>query len=164
MKKLSFIILTSLFVQFGNAQESNLSVLRPLLDSYYGMKDALVKSDASAAALEAKGFLRVMNSVDSKKLSATEIGLYLPMNDELLLGAKHISETKDLSKQREQLSLFSTNFYQLIKGLKLTSEPIYYAYCPMKKSYWLSRESTIKNPYYGKSMLTCGKVVETVAP
>ncbi|MAQ74933.1 MAG: hypothetical protein CL613_01215 [Aquimarina sp.] len=31
----------------------------------------------------------------------------------------------------------------------------------MKKAYWLSKEKDIKNPYYGSSMLTCGKVAET---
>jgi hypothetical protein len=28
--------------------------------------------------------------------------------------------------------------------------------------YWLSSEAVIKNPYYGKAMLTCGKVTETI--
>ncbi|MDB5118916.1 MAG: hypothetical protein JWN56_134 [Sphingobacteriales bacterium] len=164
MKKVGLIIFISFFVNQSYSQESHTSELKPLLESYYGIKDALVNSDARGAGLEAKGFLKVMNGVDSKKLNATEIGLYLPMNDELLLGAKHILESKDLKKQREQFSALSTNFYQLIKGLKLTSEPIYYNYCPMNGSYWLSKESIIVNPYYGKTMLTCGKVVDTVAP
>lgn len=31
------------------------------------------------------------------------------------------------------------------------------AYCPMAKESWLQKESEIRNPYYGKSMLTCGE-------
>ena len=31
------------------------------------------------------------------------------------------------------------------------------AYCPMAKQSWLQKESEIRNPYYGKSMLTCGE-------
>jgi hypothetical protein len=27
---------------------------------------------------------------------------------------------------------------------------------------WLSKENTIKNPYYGSQMLSCGSVVETI--
>jgi hypothetical protein len=34
----------------------------------------------------------------------------------------------------------------------------------MKKSYWLSADEAIKNPYYGNMMLTCGKVSETISP
>jgi hypothetical protein len=31
------------------------------------------------------------------------------------------------------------------------------AYCPMARKSWLQKEATISNPYYGKSMLTCGE-------
>ena len=30
------------------------------------------------------------------------------------------------------------------------------AYCPMVKKSWVQKESEIRNPYYGSSMLTCG--------
>jgi len=52
--------------------------------------------------------------------------------------------------------------YALAKAVKLTADPVYYTYCPMKKAYWLSSEPTIKNPYFGNAMLTCGKVEETL--
>lgn len=164
MKKVGLVILANLVFQIAFTQESHTSVLRPLLESYYKIKDALIMSDSGLAALEAKGFLEVMNNVDIKKLTNAEIGLYLPMNDELLLSSKYISETKNLTKQRSQFSAFSDNFYQLVKSLKLKNEPIYYVYCPMKRSYWLSNDKVIKNPYYGEKMLTCGKVVEVVTP
>jgi len=32
----------------------------------------------------------------------------------------------------------------------------------MKKATWLSSNKTIKNPYYGNAMLTCGQVTETM--
>jgi hypothetical protein len=32
----------------------------------------------------------------------------------------------------------------------------------MKKAIWLSSENTVKNPYYGKQMLTCGSLQETL--
>ncbi len=31
------------------------------------------------------------------------------------------------------------------------------AFCPMAKGFWLQKESEIRNPYYGKAMLTCGE-------
>jgi hypothetical protein len=31
-----------------------------------------------------------------------------------------------------------------------------------KGANWLSKESAIKNPYYGSQMLSCGKTVETI--
>jgi hypothetical protein len=35
-------------------------------------------------------------------------------------------------------------------------------YCPMKKAYWLQKDDEVRNPYYGKSMLTCGEKAEEV--
>jgi hypothetical protein len=32
----------------------------------------------------------------------------------------------------------------------------------MKKESWLSSSATVKNPYFGNSMINCGKVVETL--
>ena len=49
------------------------------------------------------------------------------------------------------------------KAVKLTDAPVYKAYCPMKKAYWLSAEKEIKNPYYGSAMLSCGSVMETIS-
>ena len=55
--------------------------------------------------------------------------------------------------------------YALIKVSKI-SEPVYYNNCPMfndgKGANWLSKESAVKNPYYGSQMMTCGKTVETI--
>ena len=31
------------------------------------------------------------------------------------------------------------------------------AFCPMVKASWLQKEATIRNPYYGSGMLTCGE-------
>jgi hypothetical protein len=31
-----------------------------------------------------------------------------------------------------------------------------------KGANWLSKENAIKNPYYGSSMLSCGKTTETI--
>jgi hypothetical protein len=31
------------------------------------------------------------------------------------------------------------------------------AYCPMARKFWVQTEPEIRNPYYGKAMLTCGE-------
>jgi hypothetical protein len=55
--------------------------------------------------------------------------------------------------------------YLLIKVSK-QEVTIYYQNCPMynngKGANWLSKDISIKNPYYGSQMLTCGKTVETI--
>jgi hypothetical protein len=154
MKKIIFIIAitTMAFMQKGFSQDSSSS---QLLQSYYNIKNALVAGNANTASVNAEEFVKTLNAIDPKIIKEAT-------RDALLKDAGNISERKDIKLQRESFATFSTNMYTLVKAVKLTTEPVYYAYCPMKKAYWLSNEAAIKNPYYGNMMLTCGSVKETI--
>jgi hypothetical protein len=157
MKKLILIvaIFATAFTQQTFAQDT--STLQPseLLISYYNIKDALVSGDAVKAAANAEQFVKNINSISTETVHESN-------KEALLKDAGKISDTKDIKKQREYFSTFSANMYALSNSVKLSSEPVYYQYCPMKKATWLSSNKTIKNPYYGNAMLTCGKVTETI--
>jgi DNA-binding transcriptional regulator WhiA len=160
MKKIFFIVafLATAFSQRSFAQDSNAqNQLFGLLSSYYNIKDALVAGNASAASQNASDFIKMLNSIDYKIISEGNVNA-------VLKDATPISETKDIKKQRECFVNFSNNMATLAKSLKLSGEPVYQVYCPMKKANWLSRDKSIKNPYFGNAMLSCGKVVETIDP
>ena len=143
------------FVQQTFAQNTTSTKPSELLASYYNIKDALVSGDADKAVVNADLFVRNINSVSTEAIPNSD-------KEALLKDATKIASTTDLKKQRELFSSFSASMYSLAKSVKLNSEPIYYQYCPMKKATWLSDNKAIKNPYYGSSMLTCGKVTETI--
>ena len=158
MKKSILVIalLATIFVQRTFAQDSTQQhQLSQLLTQYYNIKDALVAGNGYLASIKAEEFIKTANSIDYKVISEGNINA-------LLKDATPISETKDINVQREHFSNLSNNMASLAKSVKLTTEPIYQAYCPMKKANWLSNDKAIKNPYYGSAMLTCGKVVETI--
>ena len=162
MKKIFLLValIATVFKQQTFAQDAKPTPFSPLLNSYYGIKDALINSDSGDATAHAGDFLKAINSVDMKALPAIDIKAFMSFRDKLSFDARQISESKDVAHQREHFANFSVNFYKLAKAVKLTDQGMYYAYCPMKKSYWLSAEAAIKNPYYGKQMLTCGTVFE----
>lgn len=164
MKKIFLIVafIATASTQLIFAQDTKSTALTPLLTSYYDIKDALIKSNSGEAAVHAGEFLKAVNGVDMKALPATDMAAFMAAQEKLAFDARHISESKDIAHQREHFANFSVNFFKLAKAVKLTEKPVYYAYCPMKKSYWLSAEAGIKNPYYGSQMLTCGKVTETL--
>ena len=87
--------------------------------------------------------------------------VWMKVVENLTADAKSINETKDIEKQRNVFNSLSKNIYIVIKASK-PAGTIYYQYCPMKKMNWLSKENTIKNPYYGSQMLSCGNTVETI--
>src|SRR2546423_1687196 len=122
-----------------------------LLSGYYNIKDALVAGNTSLTSAKAEEYLKTLNSIDYKIISEGNINA-------LLKDASAISESKDIKKQRDYFANFSNNMATLAKSVKLSAQPIYQAYCPMKKVNWLSSDKTIKNPYFGTSMLSCGKI------
>jgi hypothetical protein len=141
---------------------TNQGNLSQLLSLYYEVKNALVSADASTASAKAGELLNAINNMDVKSLSANDKKAFSQVQYKLEYDARHISEVKDLSHQREHFANLSKNMYSLAKNAKLSDQPVYEEYCPMKDAYWLSNETTIKNPYYGSDMLTCGLVKDTL--
>ena len=139
--------------------------LKPIFDNYFAVKDALVKTDGNTASTKAKELLSAINTVKMEKLSMEEHTVWMKELSNLKEDAEHISDTKDASYQRDHFITLSIRVYKLIKVSKQET-PTYLQHCPMandgKGADWLSKENTVKNPYYGSMMLTCGKVIETI--
>lgn len=156
MKKIFLLValVTAAFAQSTFAQDST-KPLSQLLTQYYNIKDALVAGKSELAASTATEFIKTANSIDYKLISEGNINA-------LLKDATPISASKDIKKQREHFANLSNNMATLAKTVRLSDQPVYQAYCPMKKANWLSSEKDIKNPYYGSAMLTCGQVVDTI--
>jgi hypothetical protein len=136
----------------------------PALTVYFEMKEALVVADAVSASGKGGEFSKAINGLDIKTIPADKQADFIGIRRKLLLDATQIAATGDLDKQRKDFASLSLNFYSLVKLVKLSDQPIYHAYCPMKKLYWLSNEKSIRNPYYGRMMLTCGSITETINP
>jgi hypothetical protein len=146
-------------------KSSEVSQLKALLDNYFELKDALVKTDGNTASLKAEALLKAINSINKESLAKNEYDEWIKVMKELAFDAEHISETKDAGHQRDHFISLSKNMYSIAKVTK-QEEPVYYQFCPMankgKGANWLSKESSVKNPYYGAKMLGCGKTVETI--
>jgi DNA-binding transcriptional regulator WhiA len=160
MKKIFLMvaIIATSVVQFGFAQTNHVNHQTQavaLLPLYYDVKDALVSGDAKLAASKAQEFVKAVNSTDAKVINETN-------KKDLLEYAVKLAKSKDLNSEREYFASLSTSMITLAKSSKLSDEPVYQMYCPMKKSNWLSSEKAVKNPYYGSAMLTCGNIVETI--
>ncbi|TND02418.1 MAG: hypothetical protein FD123_4091 [Bacteroidetes bacterium] len=143
MKTLLTFIAATLISIAASAQQN----VQGMLDAYLEVKDDLVKSDSRQTALHAKEFLEILGSEKS-----------FAEKEAMLGSVRKIAQTNDIEKQRTAFAELSVMMWTLVKNAGKISYDVYYQYCPMKKAYWLSREASIKNPYYGSSMLTCGKV------
>jgi hypothetical protein len=155
-----FFLTTFLFIQ-ANAEQPSQS---PILNSYYQVKNALVAGDAAAASTAAGEMLQSITGFDMQSMTPAGHTAFMNLKDKLAYDARHISESKDINHQREHFTSLSANLIELTKKINLSPMPIYEDYCPMKKAYWLSSDTAIRNPYFGSAMPTCGKVAATIRP
>jgi len=132
-----------------------------ILPAYLAVKDALVNSSADKANEKAAALQQIISSADLTSLSAPDKAAFAKVKEKLVFDARHISESKELSHQRDHFKTLSANLATLAGTVKLADTPVYQDYCPMKKAVWLSNEKAIKNPYFGSQMLTCGKITKT---
>jgi copper chaperone CopZ len=136
-----------------------------VFENYFLVKDALVTSNGTSASTSAQLLVKALALIDMNKLSEAEHLVWMKIAKDLKEDAMHISGTKDIEHQRDHFGSLSDNMYALMK-VSENNSTVYYQHCPMandgKGANWLSLESTIKNPFYGAKMLSCGKTVETI--
>lgn len=144
-------------------QEKN--PLSTVFDTYFAVKDALVKTDGTTASAKATDMLSAINEVKMETLKIDVHMVWMKVLENLKEDVTTISLSKDTKTQRASFDTLSESIYKLIKVSKQET-PTYYQHCPMANegqgANWLSKEETIKNPYYGSQMLSCGKTVETI--
>jgi hypothetical protein len=147
------------------AEQAKENQLKPVFETYFLLKDALVKTDGKAASAVAKDLSASLKAIKMDQLPMDAHMVWMKVMKELKEDASHISETQDVKHQRDHFMTLSQSVYELMKVSK-TGTPTYYQFCPManggKGANWLSKENEIKNPYYGSQMLTCGKTIETI--
>jgi len=133
--------------------------------SYFNLKNALAKDDGKGAQAAAKTLFDDIAAVPMDKLDAEKHAVWMKYQNKLSVDAEHIKGLDKIKRQREYFVSLSKNMHEVMKSIK-NDAPIYYQNCPMydggKGANWLSLDSKISNPYFGKEMLTCGKTVETI--
>lgn len=139
--------------------------LNNVYNSYFALKDALIKTDGTAAGAKANELFKAIDDVPMEKLNTEQHTVWMKNMKQLSYDAEHIKGTTEIEHQREHFAKLSTTIYEIIKVIK-PEYTVYLDNCPMyndgKGANWLSKESEIKNPYYGNQMLTCGSTKDAI--
>ncbi len=125
-----------------------------------GLAACLLTSLALAAPLQAaelsstdQEFLGRYEKVHAA-LAADDLSGAKKAAGELGEDGKAIATAKDLDAARSGFGTLSERAVTLAEG----QDGYHVAYCPMVKKSWVQTSTEIKNPYYGKEMLTCGVI------
>lgn len=155
-----FLLLSA--TTYTRAQTSIGSSINTVLSAYIELKNALVAGDNVTAQAKAKTLDADIAAVQTKDMTDKEQSAWKSYAEKLSFDSRHISESSSIDHQREHFAALSKNVYAVLKAFPVNASPLYWQYCPMKKASWLSDKQAIENPYYGKSMLDCGSVKETL--
>ena len=161
--KIFFSVLFLLTFTFGYSQ--NNTSIKPVINAYIGLKEALVATNNEQAITSATTLVKALSAVNTADLNAASNKTWGKLSNDLINAAKLIQASNDISVQRDQFVTLSSNMYLLVKDAK-NEVPVYYQFCPMankgKGANRLAKENIVKNPYFGSKMLGCGKTVETI--
>lgn len=141
--------------------------VKEIIAAYLQLKNALAKDNGKDAATAGTAIAATLATVDLKSLPAAQLKTYTDIAGDLKEHAEHIgANAGKIAHQREHFVLLSKDMADLIKIFGNGGQTLYKDFCPMandgKGAIWISELKEIKNPYYGRSMLTCGSVKETL--
>ena len=144
------------------------SQITEVYQAYNQLKDALVASDSALAVIGANAVLTNLNKVDMGLLTQPEAHqVWMTEKPLLTKTLNELIQSTTLESQRALFLQISNNMINLIENFG-TSEKVMVQFCPMaddfKGGFWLSKDSAIKNPYFGSKMMTCGSTKKIVNP
>ena len=144
--------------------ESFQAEFKGFLNSYFGLKDALVASDAEKVSGIASELLQETKNLKAEG-SSELLAKHLGKINEML---QAISENESLENQRDHFRILSQQMIMIVNNMENLDKTIYVQHCPMADNNhgadWLSQSSEVRNPYYGEAMLTCGEVISELKP
>ncbi len=143
------------------------SPLKEIVAGYLALKNALTADKTADAAAAGKVLEASLRGFNKAGLTAEQQKAFDEIADDATEHAEHIGANGGkIDHQREHFALLSKDIYDLVKAVGSGGQPLYQDFCPMydkgKGAIWLSENKDIANPYYGKKMLTCGKVKEEI--
>lgn len=136
--------------------------LELIISDYVALQSALASDDFSTAKSQVKKMQSGLSKVDMSLFKGESHEIWMNLNNKLKSTLSTIEKAKDIEEIRKSFLDLSVTYVTLIETFGPFSKKIYVINCPMannnKGGDWLSFNKEVKNPYYGKSMLTCGSI------
>jgi protein SCO1/2 len=121
-----------------------------IVDPYLRIQEALSADSLTGVPDAAR---RIASEASKVGTSAASIGS----------AAGPLQQAADLKAARAAFDTLTAALITYAKTSHATiGDDIHVAYCPMLQKYWLQKGTTIRNPYYGKAMLACGRLNPTL--
>jgi protein SCO1 len=122
------------------------TTVTPIVESYLRIHAAL-SADTSTGITDAARSI----STEATKLGASAASIRS--------AADELQQAHDLPSARAAFGRLAVAIITRARTSNVSiGGAVHVAYCPMARKYWLQRGKGIQNPYYGKTMLECGRI------
>ena len=142
------------------------AAVQQLFTPYFAFKDALVNDELAPAKQQAAELKKAFDKTSMALFTGPAHDHWMAHSSAAAEALNKIASAKDIGAVREHFKPLSNQMVALAKAFGPFDAPVYVQHCPMADDYkgadWLSQEAPILNPYFGASMLTCGKVVQEI--
>jgi Cu(I)/Ag(I) efflux system membrane fusion protein len=141
--------------------------LGTVLASYFDIQAALAGDDRQAAGKRVGDALTALAAVDMKLVRGDAHLDWMAALGDLERAIGGAEEAKDMVSLRKAFARFSETMAEAVQRFGVhPADPVYRLHCPMAfqglGADWLQRDTDTRNPYFGSSMLKCGRVVEII--
>jgi hypothetical protein len=119
--------------------------LLTMLDPYFRIQSALSDDKTEGVTAEAKAIATAAKAMGEPGVPIAK-------------AADALAHATDLGAARTAFSQLSDAVIKFSESTKAEAgEGVHAMYCPMANKQWMQKGEKVSNPYYGKSMLTCGE-------
>ena len=136
--------------------------LEPVYDAYFELKNALTKDDLPTAKKASEKMTFSLAKINMSLFGGESHNLYMTYSTNLKEELQHLPHVEKIEAARQKFQAISETMVAMSQSFEPLENVIYVQFCPMadnnKGANWISQDKEIKNPYFGKSMLTCGEV------
>lgn len=136
--------------------------LESIINDYVVLQTALASDDFNKAQKQIINLQKTIPNVNMELFTGESHEIWMEFQSKIVNNLNKLEKEKDIEKIRKSFLNLSVNYVSLVETFGPFSKKIYVINCPMannnKGGDWLSYTKEVKNPYYGKSMLTCGSI------
>ncbi len=138
-----------------------------VLDTYIILKDALVNDLPEKAKSSATILLDNLNTIEMSQLNGDSHDYWMKQSKIMTSQSAKIAGTNEIEEQRNGFESLSQALINTISAFGIENKKVFVEFCPMasnnKGAVWLSFDETIRNPYFGEKMMSCGVVQDTLS-
>jgi Cu(I)/Ag(I) efflux system membrane fusion protein len=141
--------------------------LGKVYQGYLKIEVALAHDDLQGAKDAFQGMHAVLHTLPTEGMDTVAVTHWDSLDTRFMRVLHPMAASETIAIMRDHLADFTPLMLEAIKKFGVQAAgPVYLFHCPMARNNagadWLQGGKTLENPFYGKSMLQCGNLVETV--